>query len=116
MKIIKYQMLTEVNHGTEENPDIVQTFFPCTIKCSDDVFEANLAIAQADAYNGEVTVEEVPDEKITAPHNIVAGEYVTINGVLYLATENIPNGEPVIAGQNAIITTVEAQLRELKGE
>ena len=51
-----------------------------------------------------------------APHNIVAGEYVTIDGVLYLATENIPNGEPVIAGQNATITTIEEQLREMKGD
>ena len=58
MKIIKYQMMMEVNHGTEENPDIVQTFFPCAIKCSDDVFEVNLAIAQADAYNGEYTIED----------------------------------------------------------
>lgn len=59
----------------------------------------------------------IPNEqKVIAPRNIVAGEYVTINGVLYLATENIPNGEPVIAGQNATITTIEEQLRELKGE
>ena len=63
MKIIKYQMMMEVNHGTEENPDIVQTFFPCAIKCSDDVFEVNLAIAQADAYNGEYTIEDVPDDR-----------------------------------------------------
>ena len=26
MKIIKYQIVTEVNIGTEENPDIMQTF------------------------------------------------------------------------------------------
>ena len=58
MKIIKYRMMMEVNHGTEENPDIVQTFFPCAIKCSEDVFEVNLAIAQADAYNGEYTIED----------------------------------------------------------
>ena len=51
-----------------------------------------------------------------APRNITAGEYITINDVLYLATENIPSGEPVIAGQNAIITTIEAVLYELKGE
>ena len=54
--------------------------------------------------------------KITAPQNLTAGDYVTINGVLYLTTDSIPNGEPVIIGQNAIETTIEAQLRELKGE
>ena len=52
-----------------------------------------------------------------APRNITAGEYVTVNGVLYKATANIPNGERIIAGQNAIETTSEEQLAELaKGE
>lgn len=53
----------------------------------------------------------------TAPKNIVAGEYITVDGVLYLATENIPNGEHIIVGQNAVETTVEEQLYKLtKGE
>ena len=61
MKIIKYQLMTEVNHGTEEKPNIVQTFNACEIQCSDEAFEANYATAKAEAYNGEVTVEEVAD-------------------------------------------------------
>lgn len=60
--------------------------------------------------------EEANKPKVTAPKNILAGEYVTINGVMYKAIENIPNGESVIVGQNAIETTVEEQLYELKGE
>ena len=57
-----------------------------------------------------------PDTNIPkAPRNITAGEYITVNGVLYKATENIPNGERIIVGQNAIETTVEAQLYELMG-
>ena len=62
MKIIKYRLMTEVNHGTEEEPSIMQTFNDCEIQCSDDSdFESNYAIALKEAYNGEVTVEEVPD-------------------------------------------------------
>ena len=57
MKIIKYQFMTEVNHGTEEEPNIVQTFYPCKIRCSDSNLEANLALAKAEAY-GEVTVDD----------------------------------------------------------
>ena len=53
------------------------------------------------------------EAKPTAPRNIIAGEYITANGVLYKATSNIPNGEPIITGQNAIETTVEEQLAEL---
>ena len=63
MKVLKYRLMTEVNHGTEKNPNIVQTFDSVEIHSPDDVFEANLAIAQAEAYNGEVTVEDVPDDR-----------------------------------------------------
>lgn len=55
-------------------------------------------------------------KSIIAPRNIVAGEYITIDGVMYLAIDNIPYGEPIIVGQNATVTTVEQQLNELKGE
>ncbi len=81
-----------------------------------------------DEINGVMTVTaweagempETPTEPvITAPRNIVSGEYVTINGTLYMATQNIPNGEPIIVGQNAIETTIETvlyELNELRGE
>ena len=59
---------------------------------------------------------ETDTSYLVASRNIIAGEYVTISGVLYKAIENIPNGEPIIVGQNAVETTIEAQLRELKGE
>lgn len=45
-----------------------------------------------------------------APRNLTAGELVTIGGNLYKATVNIPFGEPVIDGQNAVKTTYEAEL------
>ena len=49
--------------------------------------------------------------------NITAGEYVTINNVLYKTISNIPNGGYVIEGQNAVVTTFEAELLALqKGE
>lgn len=52
-----------------------------------------------------------------APRNITKGEYITVGGVLYKALTNIPSGEPIITGQNAIETTIEEQLAELaKGE
>jgi hypothetical protein len=61
--------------------------------------------------------EEARNPRTVAPHNIIAGEYTTINGILYKAIANIPCGESIITGQNAIETTVEEQLAELaKGE
>ena len=61
-----------------------------------------------------------PDERAAfkVSRNITAGEYITINGVMYKAISNIPDGGYVIEGQNTIKTTIEAELLALqqKGE
>ena len=57
MKVLKYRLMTKVNHGTEEHPDIQQIFSDVSLGWS----EANEEIAKAEAYNGEVTVEDIPD-------------------------------------------------------
>lgn len=59
MKIIKYQLCTEVNHGTEDKPDIQQVFSTVTLGWS----AANETIAKAEAYNGKYTIEEEPDNR-----------------------------------------------------
>lgn len=61
MKSIKYTMMTEVNYGTEEEPDIKQIFNDCEIQCFEEVFDANYAIAQKESWNGKITVEDIPD-------------------------------------------------------
>lgn len=90
-------------------------------------------------YDGMPIVGELPDGDVTdyryiskryvydpipktsmfpiAPQNIIVGECITVDGVMYKATTNIPNGATIIEGQNAVVTTVEEQLYELtKGE
>lgn len=111
-KVIKYKFLTStVNHGTDENPILEEKFIGKSLNWN----EANEEIAKNEAHNGLYIIEEVQEIKAipTAPHNITSGEYFTVAGVLYKATENIPNGGTVIEGQNAIATTVEEQLYEL---
>ena len=57
MKIIKYNLCTEVNHGTEENPQIEKTLSPAEIACSTQaVFDANYPIAEAEASPGSIEV------------------------------------------------------------
>lgn len=63
MKSIKYQLMKETNAGTEEKPDIVQTVVSKEIQCTVENLEANLAIAKSEAYNGEYTIEEEPDDR-----------------------------------------------------
>lgn len=59
MKVIKYQLMKEVNHGTEEQPDIHQIFSDVSMGWN----EANEELAKREAYNGEYTIEEEPDDR-----------------------------------------------------
>ena len=54
MRIIKYQLATEINHGTPEEPDIETVLSGVTMPYT----EANYAIAQAEAYQGQITAED----------------------------------------------------------
>ena len=54
MKVLTYRMMTEVNNGTEEQPDIQQIFSEVTMGWS----ESNEEIAKREAYNGEYTIED----------------------------------------------------------
>jgi hypothetical protein len=59
MKLIKYQLCTEINHGTEDEPQIEQVFSAVTLGWS----EVNEEIAKVEAYNGKYTIEEEPDNR-----------------------------------------------------
>lgn len=61
MKTIKYSMCTKVNIGTDNEPNWVEKINPAQLPYS----EANAAIAQREAYNGEITIED--DGKTVAP-------------------------------------------------
>lgn len=59
MKIIKYNFLScRINNGTEESPNYEDVILPKEIRCSSANLEANEAIAKAEAYNGEYTIED----------------------------------------------------------
>lgn len=63
--LLKYQMRFERNDGTEEEPNTVEYFQNAAIRATDADYDKQMAFAQAEAYNGEVTVEEVEDEETT---------------------------------------------------
>ena len=56
MKLIKYRVMREVNHGTDAEPQIEQVI-------SGDrwltLSDKNLEIVKATAYNGEYTIEDI---------------------------------------------------------
>lgn len=57
-KIIKYKFLScEINHGTEENPDIEQVESSAKIICNTQaIFDANYHIAEMEAIEGSIEV------------------------------------------------------------
>ena len=57
-KIIKYKFLAcEINHGTEENPNIEQSVLGKEVICpTQSAFDENYPIAEKEAV-GEITVE-----------------------------------------------------------
>lgn len=68
-KIIKYKFLCcEVNHGTEENPDVEQIIFDKRIACPTQAsFEVNYPIAEKEAVPGTIEVSgEFDPEQDTA--------------------------------------------------
>ena len=54
MKILKYNLCTRVNHGTEEEPKIEEIMSPVTMGWS----ETNEEVAKREAYSGEYTIED----------------------------------------------------------
>lgn len=69
MKRIVYQFAVTTD-GAQEPVTCLQDK---SILCSDDMLEANLAAAKAEAHNSEVTVEDVPD---TRPLEVIKAERI----------------------------------------
>ena len=83
-KMIYYKFLSaEINHGTEEEPNIEQIILDKALPYS----EANEAIAKREAHNGEYSIEDDgidPAEELTEAERIAALEEaldMILNGV-----------------------------------
>ena len=61
MKIIKYQIVTEENRGTEEAPQIEKVVTEMMISWS----ISNEELAKREAYNGEYTIEDDGEPELT---------------------------------------------------
>ena len=70
MKIITYQVLTEINYGTEEQPDIQKDLKEKRLAYTESAYEDALK----DAYNGEVSVVDVLDPR---PLHEIQSERIT---------------------------------------
>ena len=58
MKILKYKLATEINHGTPEKPMMETVLSDVSMPYTT---ETDYQMALSEAWQGEVTVEEVPE-------------------------------------------------------
>lgn len=58
MKILKYKLATEINHGTPEESMMETALSDVSMPY---ITEADYQLALSEAWQGEVTVEEVPE-------------------------------------------------------
>ena len=65
MKVIKYSTQIEYNVGTDEDPIHKKRIVPQEVFATDENLEVQTAYAKAESYNGEITIEEIPDEPET---------------------------------------------------
>lgn len=101
MKIIKYQLCTEVNHGTEDKPDIQQVLSFVTLGWSAD----NETIAKAEAYNGKYTVEDdgEPEPVIPPTNDELAVENKLLKQQVSALTEQQSFYEDCIAEMASVV-------------
>ena len=102
MKVIKYQLCTEVNSGTEEQPNIEQVFSTVTLGWS----EGNEKIAKSEAYNGEYTIEDdgQPEHVIPPTNAELASSLASVqsaSAVAFVALCEVGTLDTVTASEHA---------------
>lgn len=113
---------TEIDRGFGDRYHHAQgNYFPQPIITDSGAYRYKLVGRRVTECSESEILEQEAAAKMAelpiAPRNIIEGEYITVCGVLYKATDNIPAGEHIITGQNATETTYEEQLYELtRGE
>ena len=105
MKVIKYQLMKEVNHGTEEQPDIHQIFSDVSMGWN----EANEELAKREAYNGVYTIvddgEPVQEPEPTAEERITELEtenHLLNQQILALSDQNDFQEELIVELANIV--------------
>ena len=102
MKVINYQLCTEINRGTKEQPKIEQVFSGVSLGWS----EANEKIAKAEAYNGEYTIEDdgKPEPVIPPTNAELASSLASVqsaSAVAFVALCEVGTLDAVTASEHA---------------
>lgn len=87
MKKLKYQLCTEINRGTEDDPQIEQMLSDVTLDWS----AANEELAKLEAYNGEYEIiDDGEPEPVVPPTNEeLAEENKRLKAQMEMQSQNI---------------------------
>lgn len=101
MKRIRYTQCVEVNRGTDDNPVIEKVFTVLT----HDYNEMTEAIAKAEAYNGEYTIEDdgEPEPVIPPTNDELAAENKLLKQQVSALTEQQSFYEDCIAEMASVV-------------
>ena len=75
METVTETVTETVVTGYEEKEEVTQIFSNVAIKCNASNFDANYAIAEKEAYNGEITVEDDGEPEPETPTGDDDDEY-----------------------------------------
>ena len=103
---LHYKIKRTRNEGTEEALNIVEYFQPASVDATDADYDKQMAFAKAEAYNGEVTVEEVEEELSSTDYKIIKCSEAQLVG------EELPYD---ITALHAERQAIRDQINELEG-
>ena len=88
-------LLQKADAATTYSKNAVDALLDTKVDINDTYTRADIDLMkQVDKANTAIVTDG------TAPFNIAAGQYVYVNDILYMATEPIPEGDPLIPGTN----------------
>ena len=88
-------LLQKADAATTYSKNAVDALLDTKVDINDTYTRADIDLMkQVDKANTAIVTDG------TAPFNIAAGQYVYVNDILYMATEPIPEGDPLVPGTN----------------
>ena len=92
-------LLQKADAATTYSKNAVDALLDTKVDINDTYTRADIDLMkQVDKANTAIVTDG------TAPFNIAAGQYVYVNDILYMATEPIPEGDPLVPGTNIALT------------
>lgn len=114
MFLLKYTLKREYNVGTPDAPDMRTEYEAATLTATSEDYDIQMAFAKAESYNGEVTVEDIPDPERDPTAEERIAELEAVNAELEDAMcEMDASNQEEIAALNETVSALEDAVCEM---